>query len=61
MEVHAIDESNIGELLDLHAKSLIKENLTESDQITNWGVGGGGRKSIRMIITPMLIKEIIPF
>lgn len=35
MKVHEIDESNAGELPD--AKSLIKENLTESVQITNGG------------------------
>lgn len=57
MKVHETDESNVGELQDLQAKSLIKENLTESDQITN----GGGGNQLRMIVTPMLVKEIISF
>lgn len=35
MEFYQIDGSNIGEQLDPHAKSLIKEDLTELDQVTS--------------------------
>lgn len=36
MEVHETDDSNVGYLLDPHAKSLIREqDLTESDQVTH--------------------------
>ena len=54
MEYYETDESDMDELLDPHAKSLIQEDL-RAESGNKWKQ----EKSIRMMMTSVLQKEII--
>lgn len=56
MQFYETDESDVDELLGPHAKSLIQEDL-RAEPGNKWKQ----EKSIRMMMTSMLQKEIIWF